>query len=812
MNPPAVFRCLFFCLLAGSVATGSIQAQLVISEVCTKNNGVLVDGFGDTPDWIEVQNIGSTAIDLSDYYLSDDINDPGEWQLPDEGLAPSEVVVFYSNDDNSGDHYFPFKIERNGETIHLANSTLQVVQSIPVPYLHADHSFGLLGAGSYFFADPTPNVVNNTTGYNGYASDPSFSEPIGFHSIPIQLTLNAPGSSALHYTIDGSDPSIASAQYSGAIQLDTAHVVKAIAIGDSLLPSAIALGTFIINAPTDLPVVSISTHPDSLFDPLVGIYMLGPNADSLYPHWGANFWQDHDIPAYVEFYDTDGIRKLVQKVDLETHGGSVARNKPQRPLRMTARKEYGNDVMPFAWFPERHDVAAYRSIVLRNSGADFCISNFRDGLFHQMVLHNKLDVDVLGFRPAVVYINGAYWGIMEIRERIDPEHLHHNYGADLDDLLLMEEENLSIQGDTIHFRQLLDVMLNNDMNDPAVFAQVEAQLDVASFKDYFSMEIFAGNADWPANNLKYWKPSATEGKWRYLMYDLDATMNLFGWLPMDIDGFERALYHYPDAIHSAVFQSMLENDEFTRTFLNRLADLMNTAYTTSNFMREVDRITSTMENDIEDHFARWDQWFGYWPMHTGTIIPEFAAVRPGHVRNHVLQHFNLPNTATLQFEVFPPMGGDLTINTIRPGLPFEGVYFNGNAIDLTAHAAEGYVFDHWAYSEEDSLQAGNPELRKSFPTNGTVTAYFRSTTTTILAFPNPFSTNVILSMECATDGTLEVIVTDAQGREVHRSTVQVTAGVNRLDLPLDQLPAGVYTVRTSGNGGGGATHLVKLDR
>ena len=802
--PALIFLCALGC--------GQLSAQLVISEVCTKNNDVLEDGFGDTPDWIEVQNIGTTTLDLNYYYLSDNYTNPGEWQLPAVQLAPGGVTVFFSNDDNSGDHYFTFKVERNGETIHLADAGLQIIQSMAVPFLQADHSFGLLGQGQFFFGTPTPGAVNSGTGFNGYAAAPTFSHVPGFHGGPIQLGVAMAGNGNLHFTINGSDPSAASQQYTGAIQLDTTHVVKAIALADSMLPSEIALGTFIINAPTDLPVVSLSTHPDSMFDPVVGIYVMGPNADSLYPHLGANFWLDHDIPAHVEFFDNDGVRKLVQKVDLETHGGTVARNKPQRPLRLTARKEYGNDVMPFAFFPERPDVASYRSIVLRNSGADFCIAHFRDGLFHQIVLHNDLDVDVLAFRPAVVYINGAYWGILNIRERIDPEHLHHNYGADLDNVLLMEEENLSIQGDTIHFRQLLDLIYNSDMNDPAVFAQVEAQLDVPSFKDYFAMEIYAGNMDWPANNLKYWKPSATEGKWRYLMYDLDATMNLYGWIAMDADGFQRALYHYPNAIHSAVLRNMLENDEFKRTFLNRMADLMNTAYATSSFMHEVDLIVNSIDGEVVKHFDRWNEWFPAWQNHALEIIPTFAAVRPGHVRNHVLQHFSLPNIASLRFAVFPPVAGDVTINTIRPGMPFEGVYFNGNAIDLTAHANEGHVFDHWSYSEETSLDATDPFLRKSFAANGTVTAYFRSSTGPLQAFPNPFTGALSLSVECHAAGNMTVIVMDAQGREVLNAVAVVTIGVNKLDLSLDWLNAGVYTVRTDQDSTTNATRLVKLER
>lgn len=157
-------------------------------------------------------------------------------------------------------------------------------------------------------------------------------------------------------------------------------------------------------------------------------------------------------------------------------------------------------------FPELPGVSDYKRLILRNAGGDFCLANFRDGLFHQIAQHNGLDIDALGFRPAECYINGRYWGLVEIRERIDADHLHYNYGADRGDLLLMEEENWSIQGDTAYSRALREFIRTEDMSDDANWQHVESQLDLHSLTDYFATEMIAGNVDWPSNNVKFWKP------------------------------------------------------------------------------------------------------------------------------------------------------------------------------------------------------------------------------------------------------------------------------------------------------------------
>ncbi len=791
MTRPATL--IITCLL-GIVAA---HAQLTINEVCSRNESVWQAPDGEHSDWIELHNGGPSAVQLDQFFLSDKPTVPGQWQLPAQLLSTGEFIVLYS--DNSDG--FPFGIDGEGETIMLSDADLNTVQSIYVPHLEIDHSYGAgstLGTGPYYFNTPTPGSANTSAAYPGYAEAPVFNRTPGYITQGASVGASTTDG-VVHWTWNGREPDMSSPQATATIAIDSTTVLQARTYRAGWLPSAVATATYVVNDQRQLPIVSLAVDPDSMFDEVYGMYMTGPNADTLWPFWGANYWEERSLPAQIEFFEADGARQLVQKVDLRVHGGRRSRTNPQRPLRITALSKYGSDVLEHPFFPERPEVDKYHTLVLRNSGGDFCISNFRDGLFHQISLHNDLDIDELGFRPAIAYVNGKYWGLIEIRERIDEQYLHYNYGADMDSVLMMEEENVSMQGDTIHFWNLMQFVYTQDLNDPANWAHVDSLFDLHSAKDYFAMEMHAGNVDWPSNNLKYWKPSITEGKWRYMLYDLDATMHLYGWIPEDLDMFYWTFLHRAGFVHSEFFRGLMTNDEFKRTYLNRLADLMNTDLSPDNFQAEVDMITTTYASEIERHFQRWNCWFDYYTSHAFGVIPHFAQNRNGFVRQSVLDFYAFPNAPLLEFDVFPPAAGSVVINTVTPPLPFSGYYFNGNAIDVTVRPNEGFVFDHWGYSADDTT-CTELHWKRSFHTAGKVMAFFRNASGAMSAYPNPTTGELSLGIDATMEGTATITLTDVSRRLVAFRSVQVSAGMNKISLNITTLPAGIYMATSEVNG------------
>ncbi len=795
--------------LAFSLALGStINAQLIINEVCSRNSTVWEAPDGGHPDWIEVMNTGVEELQLDGFFLSDSPSNPTKWRFPSVELEPGDLLVFFSSGATA--EGFPFSIDGEGETIVLADGSGNIVQVLPVPRLEPDHSYGAgsTGSGLYWFAEPTPGAPNTATAYSGYAPPPTFSLAPGF--VPAGSVVTASSTDGtVRWTWNGREPTESSPSAEMPVGIDSTMMFLARTYIDQHLPSPVSSATYIRDDHGTLPVVTLAVDPDSMFHEEFGMYMPGPNADPEWPHYGANYWAERSLPAYVEFYEVDGTRYVQQKVDVQIHGGRRSRTNAQRPLRLTARSKYGSEVMRHRFFPERPEVDKFHTLILRNSGGDFCLSNFRDGLFHQLSLHNGLDIDELAFRPAAAYVNGSYWGIVEIRERIDEEHLHYNYGADLDSVLMMEEENISMQGDTVHFWNLREFVRTHDMDQPENWAHVDSLLDIKSAKDYFALEMQAGNVDWPSNNLKYWKPSVTEGKWRYILYDLDATMVLYGWIPEDLDMFYWTFTHRAGFVHSELFRGLMTNREFKRTFLNRLADLMNTALSPARFQAEIDNITNTYAGDIERHFERWDCWFQFYQDHAFSIIPHFARYRDSYMRQHAMAQYGFPNAPLLEFDVFPPAAGDVLVNTIAPELPFSGYYFNGNPIDITAQPSEGYVFDHWAYTEDDTTST-ELHWKRSFHSDGKVTAYFRSGSSALQVFPNPAADELSLGFESDSPGTALVTVSDPAGRVLRTLTLGTRSGVNKVVLDLSTVQRGVLFISVAVNGERRTTKVLKL--
>lgn len=791
-------------------ALAPLHAQLRINEVCTSNQTVLENSVGGHPDWVEIHNTGSIAVDLAGYTLSKVHNDPAPWPLPAEELLPGGFAVYMSGDSTQHPHWFGFELGRSGETLFLRDATGALVSTLTVPALHTDHSFGHVPGGELrYFGTPTPGTANTTEAFLGYAPTPTFNRAPGVYPAGTEVQITAGEGCTIHTSTTGADPDQSSTVHGWPVVLHHTLVLKAIAYKPSHLPSAVRTATYLVNEGTHLPIVSLSTHPDSLFHPELGLYVAGPNADPEYPHYGANFWSERHIPVRFEYFDEHRIRRVDQLVDLKIHGGRVSRNQPQRPLRLTARKRHGAELIEYPFFPEKPWLQRFKRLVLRNSGADFLHGQIRDQLFHEVALRNGLDIDALGYRPVVVLINGEYWGMMELRERIDEDHLAFNHGVDPDPMLIMEEENFSIQGDSVHFHELQTYIRTHDMNDPAHYAYADSLIDIPSLIDYFALEMFAGNVDWTSNNLKYWKPSVSKGKWRYLLYDLDATMNLYGWIPIDLDSFYWVLVHRAGFIHSEIYRSLLGNTEFKRTFLNRLADLMNTCLSEEGFAAEIARMRQRTDGEIPHHFVRWWGDPGTWEYHNNTIIPQFAAIRPTTMREDVLQTFGLPGTVALDFKVFPPGAAQLTLNSLRPATPFHGIYFNGNAIDLGVEPEAGQRFSHWSYSAAPEARWTGPHIRENFPLSGTITAHFFGPDDALLAFPSPFGGELTLNVPASKAQEARITMHDPLGRLVLDTRRPLSIGANEVRLPLPPGPAGLYVVSVATNDGRLATRVVR---
>jgi len=603
-----------------------------------------------------------------------------------------------------------FKISSSGETLVLTNPSAVIMDSISSGVLLSDISKGRQPEGDegawLFFSEPTPGSANITSGSIGIVEEPTFSSfgsPFASANY-ISINTNIPNST-LYYSTDGSFPDNSSTIYSSPIYVSGNTVIRAIATKPGWIDSKPVTHSYLFDYDGSLPVISLSTDPEHFWDNDSGIYVMGPNASTDFPYFGANFWQDWERPIHIEMYEPSG--ELGFSIDAGVKiFGNYSRANPQKSLSIFARGEYGYPEINYQIFPDRN-IDQFESIVLRNSGNDWNTSHFRDGLVSKIA--HEAGVTTQAYRPVVVYLNGAYWGILNIREKINEHFLATHFPIDPGNIDLLENYNLVIHGDPTHYLDLLTYIDENDISDPDVFSVVSNAIDIDSYIRYTVTQIFIDNWDWPGNNSKYWRPRTPDGRWRWIMFDTDFSFGLFTPNGYMHDMFEFATI--PDGPSETIWgwnpwwpnppwstyllRTLLDNESFRNNFINQFADLLNSIFLPDEIFNTVDEITELITDEIPDHTARWGSNLSTWNNNVN-ILRNFIFYRNAFVWSHMQSHFNITGTYQL---ILNQTGenGTINVNSISINeFPWQGQYCDLIPIKIEAVPAPGYRFVEWS--------------------------------------------------------------------------------------------------------------------
>ncbi|MDZ7346615.1 MAG: CotH kinase family protein, partial [candidate division KSB1 bacterium] len=642
---------------------------------------------------LEVHNINSTSSDLTLIpFLSVAVPEPPQ-DAP--AILNLKSAALHTN----------FKLNQGGELLLLTSPDSSAADSVRIPSMPADISFGRRSDGASewsLLAQPTPGEPNKDIVYIGQTEAPIFSLPGGLYSQPITLTLSDTSGGIIYYTLDGSEPTEKVFRYTRPIPLSQTTVIRARSLRPPLQPSRIITHTFVFNERSPFPIVCLTTDPDNLWDYETGLFEMGPNAASDYPYFGANFWQDWEKPVHVEFYEPDGRRAFALDAGLKVFGG-WSRGRPQKPLAIFRRAEYDTAKIHYRIFPEK-EIDEFESFILRNGGNDWDNTFWRDG-FMQALVTGVTDLETMAFRPAHIYLNGEYWGILNIREKINEHFLHANRGIDPDAVDILDgsgtEDWQVMAGSRKAYAELLDFLNTHNLSDPRNYAVVDSLIDIDNYIDYQIAEQFIGNTDWPGNNIKYYRPHRPGGKWRWLIYDTDFGFHLYD-TRYDFNMLEFAAQSngpsWPNPPWSTLLlRRLLENETFRQKFIIRFADLLNTAFVPARVKSFIDRFDAMFRSEIERQRSRWPGSLGGY---AGSLsrMRTFADRRPAFVRSHLRSYFKLAGEFELAVGV--KGGGRVRVNTVAPDeFPWRGIYFQGMPITLTAVPDAGYRFTGWSRAD-----------------------------------------------------------------------------------------------------------------
>ena len=664
---------------------------------------------GDNTLAVEVHNYNTSSSDLSCIpFLTLGYNSE-----IDNATEPHQLMVLPSSYLHTN-----FKLSSNGDDLILSDQDENVIDSIFTGTLETDMSLGRYFESSSWvlFAEPTPGSSNSTSSYAGALSPIEFSMASGFYNqAQISVELSTPDESAtIYFTTDGTTPTMNDFNYGYSIPLTSTTVIRARAFLNGWLPSETESKTYIFgeDEAEGLPVVFLSTDPSSFFDEDTGMYVMGPNASWDFPYFGANFWEDWERPIHFEILETDGSG-YAANAGVKIFGG-WSRAFPQKSFSIFSRSYYGPSTFDYGLFPDS-GIDSYEAFILRNSGNDWESTMLRDGFITSLT--NDLNIDHQQYRPAVLYLNGEFWGIQNIREKVNEHFLasHHLINAENIDLLDIQgvnEENI-VHGTNIDYVNLLDYLENQDMGDPIVQNALEQWIDIESYMSYQAFQIFIDNRDWPGNNIKFWRDHRVGGKWRWILYDTDFGFSIWESNAYTYNTLSFALNPngpgWPNPPWSTfLFRRMMDNDHFKNSFINIYCDFLNTVFQPDYLISHLDSIANNIEDIIPVHRARWYN-NGNWPNSTVNwqnrinTMANFSINRRSYAINHIKNQFDLPNIAQTSLSIVPEGSGSIQLNTLKIiESGWNGYYFPTIPIEARAVPNEGFQFSSWLQFPDSS--------------------------------------------------------------------------------------------------------------
>ncbi len=620
-----------------------------------------------------------------------------------------------------------FSIKSSGEKLYLFSPQEELLDELAVGPLQTDNSFGRKVDGAdtlVFFFHPTPGYSNNgaVSADSAIVDLPLIVPQTGYYEDSVLVAMRAPDTSfTIRYSLDGSLPTPEHPAYEEPLLLDSTTVVRARLFAPGYMPSKAATETLFINDSSTFRVASIATDPYYLWDEEEGVYVLGNQYLPDVPYFGANFWRNVEIPVNLDLYDPVSGHRFTQDCGLKIHGG-YSRSIPQKSVRLLAKGRYGKRYFEEKLFADK-PWERYKRFVLRNAGNDHFACFFRDAFFHQLVKH-EARVDRLAYEPMLVYINGAYWGIQNMREKIDRYYLEANYGVDPERVDILTEQGEVISGDNADFLNLINFVQQHDLSQDTNFQRVEEEVNIASFTDLMAINIFVVNTDWPHNNMKWWREQG--GRWNYFLLDLDATSSLFSYNGPSKRQLERVVYDSL-TMNALLFREMLRNTDYRDAFISRYADLMNYTFRYERMDTLISCFLEKLRPEMERHKRRWGlQSVTVWEnFYVNMQFRGFLLNRHAYARDYLVEFFDLEGGVSLHLASEPPGAGHLHINTIYPEyMPFDGVYFNPVPVTLEALPAPGFEFSHWENS--DGLWSSQERIyRGIFSKDDTLTAVYR---------------------------------------------------------------------------------------
>lgn len=754
-NPVVMFKKIYSILLIAFLAINTnSEAQIVINEYSCANVTNYADNFSKYEDWFELFNSGTSPVNIGGYYLSDKLNQPTKWMIPTgTTLNANARMVFYASGRNitTGTLHTNFRISQTkipSETIVFSDNTGTIIDFVTVARTKQNHSNARIPDGSNVWkicASPTPNASNiagNT--FIRYSSTPTFNLLPGFYTgtQQIQLTTTEPNS-IIRFTLDGTEPIISSSPYIGPISITAVTVIKAATFSNdpNIATGFVNFGTYFINVNHTIPVVSVAANQ---------LTNLANGNGNLVPF------------GSIEYFDINKVRKTTGYGEFNRHGQDSWAN-DQRSIDFVMYDELGyNYALQNQIFSLTHR-DEFQRVILRAAGDDNYpaahhtsnagSAHLRDAYVHNLAKAGNLNLDVRVGTKAIVYMNGEYWGVYDLREIPDDhDFTNYYYGQDKFNLQYIETwggtwaEYGGNQALT-DWNNFHNYVMANDMTDPAIWDNVTSQLDVNSLADYIIVNSVTVCSDWLNYNTGWWRgldSSGTHKKWGYILWDNDATFGFY----INYTGIPDTSAYAPvcnvepgvgslsdPEQHLDLLMKLRENPTYDHFYKSRYIDLMNTIFSCDYMLRTLDSTVAVIDPEMTEHAARWTGTYAGWRANVARLR-SFIERRCQAMPAGLNSCYSLSGPYPLTLDAYPIGTGTVTINSLTvTEFPWTGNYYNGIDINLQANPDifNDFSFDSWETTQGSTILPAltSPLVQMNITGSDSVIAHFIQHTVSI---------------------------------------------------------------------------------
>ncbi|MDP8244401.1 MAG: CotH kinase family protein [Candidatus Hinthialibacter antarcticus] len=658
-----------FLVLFSSVPASYSQIQ--INELLASTSATTQDGA--PLEWLELHNAGDAALDLTGYALSDDLLIPFQWLLPSLTLQPDDYLLIYTtglNTYSADEFHANFRLNRDGETISLTAPNGVLLDRVSFPLQERDVSYGrdpAVPAQWRYFSPPSPGQGNSNNGAMGFVEPADATLPAGRYDAPVTIQFLSPQPDAeIRYTVDGSEPTQTSQLYSAPIAINQTIVLRSRTYLDGFLPSHTSTQTYIIRDNIDRPILSLSTNPENLWDRNIGIYA---NATASGDAW--------ERPVHMEYFAPMGTLLSSEDAGIRMHGGASRNRAEKKSFRLYFRSDYGPARLDAPVISDALDAKPFDKLVLRAGYNDSWIHwspverDLTTYVYDQLCRNLSGDMGAPYSRGdfADLYLNGEYWGFYNISERVEGDMLEPFYGTD--EWIVVKDEQTA-EGDPREWSSLRSFLQRANFTNDDDYQAIQQMVDLQQLTDYYILNIWVSNTDWPTKNFYAARESSENGRWRFIIWDIEWSFGAGGLMgTINANAFQNARSN--NGTLGTMLDKLLRRDEYQQYFLDRLEHNIATVLSNSHVNQRFDELLERVRAFMPRESERWDPTRSLETFDSAIAAGKrFIDRRTDTVRQHIYGYLNAPTPTPMPDVPLPtptPGGAPTATPTRIPTVP-----------------------------------------------------------------------------------------------------------------------------------------------